>query len=322
MSPQVLALDPRGYQPHLLHDDAREWQETNCATDLWIEGLHALGLDPLPALGFTLGTDFDGDQWRMFTFPPEDLRLLYGIETDELNVWRPLVHHVDEQLGLGRLVIIDVDAWYLPDTRGLTYRQAHQKTSVMAQMIDADGRRLGYFHNAGYYELEGEDFDGLLGVGAPPEVLPPFVLTVRLDKMAPRDPATLAPKGVALARAHLARQPLTNPLERMAKRLEEDLEWLQRQGLEVFHRYAFGTLRQCGANAELAATFAAWLGQATGTDTSEAQANLHQVSAGMKSVEFLLARAVRGRSGSWVHSFAALAGAWEAALVHLAGCCG
>ena len=31
-------------------------------------------------------------------------------------------------------------------------------------MIDRDDRRLGYFHNAGYFEADGEDYDGLLRV--------------------------------------------------------------------------------------------------------------------------------------------------------------
>lgn len=315
---ELLGLDPATYEPHPLHSSDRLWQETNCAADLWIECLHALKLDPSAGLAFTLSTDFDGDQWRMFTFPPEDLRRLYGIEADELNVWRTLTDHVEEQLALGHLVMVDVDAWHLPDTAGLTYRQAHQKTSVMVQMIDTEAQRLGYFHNAGYFELEGEDFAGLLGTGAAP-ALPPFVLSVRLEHLRHDD---VAPLALSLAAEHLARQPASNPVRRMAKRMEEDVAWLAHHDVETFHRYAFGTLRQCGANAELAASFAAWLGSTTGEDTSGAVEGLGQVAAGMKTAEFLAARAVRGRGSSLAQTLSEMAEAWESAMGELSERCG
>ena len=57
---------------HSLHRSDRCWTETNCYVDVWIEVLHALGLDPTAAGAFTLSTDFEGDQWTFFKFPPED----------------------------------------------------------------------------------------------------------------------------------------------------------------------------------------------------------------------------------------------------------
>ena len=94
MRADVLCIDPAGYRSHTLHGGDRVWTETNCAADLWIETLHALGYDPVAGLGFALASDFDGDQWRMFTYPAGTLRSLYGLEADELNVWRPLREHV------------------------------------------------------------------------------------------------------------------------------------------------------------------------------------------------------------------------------------
>jgi hypothetical protein len=175
---EVLGIDAATYVPHPLHTDKREWSETNCYVDLWIEVLNALGLDPVAAAAFSLSSDFEGDQWAMFKYPTADLRLLFGLEVAELNVWRPLVDHVAEQLGFGRLLTVDVDAWFLPDTEGVTYRVGHQKTTIAPQMLDVEQRRLGYFHNAGYFELDGDDFDGIVRVGAyedPPSVLPPYV---------------------------------------------------------------------------------------------------------------------------------------------------
>ena len=64
---QVIAgLDPAAYQRHSLHGEQRIWVEKNCYVDLWIELLHALRLEPLAMLPFTLAIDFEGDQWTFF----------------------------------------------------------------------------------------------------------------------------------------------------------------------------------------------------------------------------------------------------------------
>lgn len=313
MQADVLGIDAARYRCHPLHGADRVWTETNCAADLWIETLHALGYDPVAGLAFALASDFDGDQWRMFTYPAETLWTLYGVEVDELNVWRPLRDHVAEQLALGNLVAFDADAWWLPDTAGLTYRSAHQKTTVLAACIDSERRRLGYLHNAGYYELGGEDFDALLPLGAPSDRMPPFTLQVRLGRRAAPGPADRAAV-VRLAEAHLRRRPAGNPVLRMAGRVHHDLEGLRAKGLDAFHRWAFGTLRQCGANAELAASFATWLEAAGVAGASDGAAPLEAVAIGMKAVEMAVARAVRGRPVDVDALFDPLAASWDAGI--------
>ncbi len=311
---QVLDLDPASYAPHWLHGDDRLWRETNCATDLWIETLHALGRDPILGLGFTLGGDFDGEQWQMFTYPPETLRRIYGIVTDELNTWRPLSEHVEAHLRLGHLVVVDVDAFYLPDTVGLTYRTSHQKTSVMVQLFDVERRRLGYFHNTGYYELEGADFDGIFGVdhSSTSERLPPYAMVVRFDGARPSE-AEARERALRLGLEHLEHRSTANPLIEMQKQLEEDLPWLRELGLEAFHRYAFGSLRQCGANAELAADYLArW--QDLYPPAGGAGECLRTVAECMKTLEFGVARAVRGRTASVGQLFERPSAAWDEAL--------
>ena len=311
---QVMDLDPRRHGSHPLHAQDRIFPETNCAADLWIECLAALGLDPVPGLAFTLGTDFDGDQWRMFTFPAEDLRRLFGIEMDELHVWRPLGEHLEDQLELGNVVIVDVDAWHLPDTVGLTYHSAHQRTSIMVQMFDGASERLGYFHNTGYYELCGEDFSALARaeVGSDRAALPPFALSVRLGRLR-TDPGAAAGEALTLADDYLARRPTGNPVQAMGKRVAHDLPRLRSEGLEAYHRYAFGSLRQCGANAELAATFANWLSGYRGAGARSAADRFLRVAEAMKGIEFSLARAVRGRATDPETLFAGPAAHWAAA---------
>jgi Domain of unknown function (DUF1839) len=315
MRADVLGLDPATYRPHPLHAGDRVWTETNCAADMWIECLHSLGRDPVAGLGFTLGTDFDGEQWRMFSYPAETLRSLYGIGVDELNVWRPLRRHVADQLSLGNLVAFDVDAWLLPDTAGLTYRCAHQKTTILTSMVDTGTRRLGYLHNTGYHELGGEDFDAVLPGDPAPEVMPPFTLQVRVGRH-PGQPD--AQRVRQLAAAHLDRRPPDNPVRRMAERAASDVVALREEGLDAFHRWAFGTVRQCGANAELAASLARRLGEDGLEDARGAAADLGAVAEGMKAAEMALARAVRGREVDVEALFAPLAARWEAGLDLLA----
>jgi hypothetical protein len=316
---EILRLNPAALVPHPLHTNERIWTETNCYADLWIEVLHTLGLDPVAGLAFTLSTDFEGDQWTMFKYPTEDLRTLYGVKVSELNVWRGLVQHVAEQLSFGHLLTIDADAWFLPDTKGITYGVGHQKTTIMVQMIDPDERRLGYFHNTAYFELDGDDFDGLLRVGDynDPSALPPYVEAVRMDGHRPTTDE-LVDLVAALTAAHLARLPPTNPLSRFRKQLEADLEWLGTQDLETFHRYAFGTCRQCGANAELAATFVDWLQRHHGGTLAPVIRDFQSIAMGAKSLEFGLARRVRGRAFDLEEPLAAMERAWDDALCALA----
>ncbi len=269
----------------------------------------------MAGLAFTLGVDFEGDQWTMFKYPTADLQALYGLRVNELNVWRDLGEHVAEQLSLGHLVTMDADAWFLPDTRDVTYRTGHQKTTIMAQMVDLGRRELGYFHNAGYFELDGDDFDGVLQRGpyADPAALPPYVEAVRTDSAGAHGDA-LVELAVDATRRHLSHRPSSNPFPRFKKQLEADLDWLARADLEVFHRYAFGTCRQCGSGAELAAAFTRWLEGHDGRDLAEAATSFDRIAAGAKSLQFGMARLIRGRAFDIDDPLTALGEAWEAAM--------
>lgn len=84
---RLMEIDPDTYRCHPVHATDRVWSETNCYVDLWVEVLHALGHNPIPASAAVLSTDFDGHQWSFLKFAAEDLRLLYGIDANELNIW-------------------------------------------------------------------------------------------------------------------------------------------------------------------------------------------------------------------------------------------
>ncbi len=323
MRVQVLNLDPSTYVSHLVHGDERMWLESNCAADLWIEVLHGVGLEPLAAMGFLLSAGFDGEQWRMFKFSMEDVWRLYGIDCYEVNLWRTLPNHLEDHIALGRMITIDVDAWWLPDTEGLTYKTAHQKTTVAVQMIDVEAGRIGYFHNGGYYELGGEEYERLIADEAV-AVIPPYAEAIDLEHL--RRDEDLRPLALELAREHFARRPTANPVSEMRKRLEGDLPWLVRDGIDTFHRYAFGSIRQCGSNAELAVDYVRWLAAGPGapeTSTASEQSSRNgdaaaeaflTVSKKAKALEFQLARVLRGKQIALAEVMSEMESAWEDAI--------
>ena len=241
-----------------IHGSDRTFPETNCYVDLWIEILHARNLDPIAMLSFCTIVDFEGDQWTFFKPPPADLELLYGMEIQELQIYKPLPYHVVDQLALGRLVTVEVDGHFLPDTAGRAYGLTHEKTSIAIEAIDASGETMRYFHNGGYFELSGEDFRGALRlmqltVGD----LPPYAEFIRMDRLPTCPPESLRGTATKLLERQLARRPATNPVLRFGDRLIADLPAID--SVEGYHLYAFATVRQCGAAWDAAATFLRWL---------------------------------------------------------------
>ncbi|MEP6474945.1 MAG: DUF1839 family protein, partial [Gemmatimonadota bacterium] len=219
-------------------------------------------------------------------------------EVKEMNVWRPLAGHIEEQLRMGRLMVVEVDSYFLPDTAGVSYQLEHTKTSIAIQAIDLVARRMGYFHGRGYYVVEGDDFDGLLRVGQPavwPAALPPYVEMVRLDVHPPLTEPALTAEVLQLTRFHVSRRPADNPVERFRVRFLADIEWLRSQDLQVFHGYAFGTLRQLGSCSEMSATFLRWLADRGQPGLAAAIAGAETISRTAKVMQFKMARAVNGK---------------------------
>src|SRR5258708_5300338 len=177
-------LDATQYSRHALHAEERMWVEKNCYVDIWIEVLHALGLEPTAVMPFVVALDFEGDQWTFFKPPHDELRDLYGVDVQELNVWRPLVEHAQAHVAAGKLISTEADAFWLPDTAGTDYQRQHTKTTIVIQDFDLEKQRMGYFHNAGYYALEGEGFRQLFRVGAPaePTFMPLFAESIRSER--------------------------------------------------------------------------------------------------------------------------------------------
>lgn len=319
MTTHVFPLDPATHQRHLIHTRERDWAETNCYVDVLIELLHAWDFEPIAALPFTLGIDFEGDQWTFFKFPHADLRDLFGLDIQELAVWRPLVSHVEEQVRLGRPVLVELDSYYLPDTAGTAYQTEHVKSTVAVIDIDVDARHLGYFHGQGYYHLQGDDFANVfrLSGASDPAMLPPYVEFVKRRSSGGQTGEILVQQSLVLLRRQLEMLPETNPFEKFKPRFAADLDWLADAPLEAFHQYSFATLRQFGACYELSATYLQWL-QAQEIDGLEYPlAMFSKLSASAKTLQFQLARAMVRKKPLDLSTIDEMAVAWESAMEHL-----
>ncbi len=286
--------DARSWRSSPLHDPTRDWPQTNCYVDLWIEALHARGMQPEAMLGFTATLDSEGDQFTFFKPPLEDIETLYGFAVRELALYDDTENHVAEQVARARLVMIEADAFFLPDTRGVSYGLEHSKTTIGVNRIDPAARTIDYFHNDGFFRADGADYDGLIAFGADDsrQDLPPYAEIVKADF------PELAPDAMRrAARAqftrHLTRMPRRNPIEAFAQRLPELIERIGARNPEFFHKFAFNTLRQLGANFELMSSFLAYVGE--GDEFKREIETSRTISAGAKSLQFLLARAVMRR---------------------------
>ncbi|WP_188547821.1 DUF1839 family protein [Rhodococcoides trifolii] len=303
------------FEPHPIHRSERIWSETNCYVDLWIEVLHALGADPIPATAFVFSAEFDGRQWDFVKFQPEDLRILYGIDVAEQNIWKPFAEQVAENLDDGIMSTVEVDGFYLPDTEGTSYRNEHTKTTIVPLVLDTAGERMEYFHNSGYYGLAGDDFRGALAIGRDdPTALPPYIERIRIDRDRLGRGATDGDIDLDVIRSHVRRGPSANPVAQLGERIRKDVDWVRQAGPDQFHLWSFGTLRQCGASAELAADLAAYLDARGVRGAAAAQESFRQVATGAKSVQFKMARAARGRAVSVDDSLDSMASAWAAGM--------
>lgn len=282
------AADPAHWRRHPLHAAARDWPETNCYADLWIVLLHARGLEPAAMLGFLAAVDWEGDQFTFFKPPAEDLRRLYAAAVQELALYEDAEAHAAEQVRRGRAVLLEVDAWFLPDTAGTAYRRQHTKTTIAVLGLDPARRRLRYVHNSGLFELGAEDYGGVFGPGA--HGLFPYAEVARFLPGAALAGPALRDAAAALLAGHLRARRPGSPVRDFAADLPRHLEALARRGGgDALHRFSFNTLRQLGAACELLAGHLRWL-DAGAAGIADAALD---VSAGAKALQFVLARQLR-----------------------------
>jgi Domain of unknown function (DUF1839) len=313
------SLVPGALPRHPLQGEERIWVEKNCYTDLWTVVLHGLQLPPEAMLAPTLAVDFEGDQFTFYKPSHDELRSLYGVRVQELTTWRPLLEHAKEHLAQGRLIATESDSHWLPDTAGTDYRQGHAKTTIALAAVGEAAEVAHYFHNTGFYRLEGEDFrQTFRTLPSPTWNAPYFAELLILDRMERRPPRTLAEASLPMLAQSLAWGPQRNPVHAFSDRLVNVLPELQTRGLAHYHAWAFATVRQLGSAMELAALYLRWLDTHLGTQHALAADAFERIAQGQKALILKLARAVNSRkpfdvpaalgdmAGDWDRGMAAL----------------
>ncbi|VAW92797.1 FIG00999102: hypothetical protein [hydrothermal vent metagenome] len=316
---QILNLDPANYSRHRIHSQERDWAETNCYVDIWIELLHSLGHEPIAAMPYTLAIDFEGDQWTFFKFPLADIYDLYGIDVQELAIWQPLTKHIEEQVGLGRPVLVELDSFFLPDTAGMAYKLAHVKSTVAVTEIDLEKNHLGYFHGQGYYHLPAEDFLDVFRLRDKPDpaVLSPYVEIAKLKRLGKLPTAKTLEISLKLLQKQLTLLPTKNPFHAFKTKFESDVKWLSNENLETFHQYSFATLRQFGACYELAANYLSWLSSQGESGLKETIKQTKSISETAKVYQFQLARVITRGKTLDLSPIDAMANSWGIAMQNL-----
>jgi hypothetical protein len=296
------------FSPHPLHAPDRCWPETNCSIDLWIELLNAMGLPPEPALAFAAGQDFEGDQFTFGKFSHAELQALFGLKVRELSVFRPVEAQILAQAERGRICLVEVDPFYLPDTGVAAYRREHGKTTVAVNRIDLANRRLEYFHNAAYAALEGEDFDGALRpTMADGMLFRPYVEFSNVDPR-PLEPREMRRLAAELYAWRLAQRPAQNPIRSFQAAAPAQAEALAGAGEQAFHDFAFHNLRMLGSNFALLGAGLTWL---QGADDPRVRA-CETIAETAKAAQFQLARAVaRRRFDGFAQALDPAAEAWD-----------
>lgn len=288
------------FQPHALHRDERVWLETNCYVDLWIELLHHYRCDPHAALSFTVTQAFEGDQFTFPKFSLDDISRLYGLQAQELAIYDTVEAHVREQTRRGNIAVVEVDAYYLPDTRVTAYRQTHTKTTIAVDVIDTEAKRITYFHNAGYFALSGEDYDGVFrlmpDLAGDVHALFPYVEFVKRARD-PLEGKALVQRSVELLALRLADRPKTNPVAQWRAEFPEHLRAMLERDPAYYHLYTFNVMRQLGSNFELLSKYLGWLNQHGVEVPGEIQSSAQAIASEAMVMQFRLARArMRSRS--------------------------
>lgn len=313
----VWQLDPANYQRHALHGESRTWVEKNCYIDVWLEVLHAAKLEPTAILPFTLASDFDGDQWTFYKPPHVELNALYGVSVQELNVWKTILEHAVFHTAQGRLIFTEADAFWLPDTQGTDYRSQHTKSTIVIETIDVEARKLGYFHNAGYFELGGEDFVNLFRLNAAPDptFMPLFAELVKVDRAVRLPEPELAARSSGLLRPWLERRPSSNPVRRLGQHFAANLELIRSHGIGYYHAWAFANTRQCGSGYELTAEYLRWLDRHSARGYAAIATSFDAISNSAKALILKGARAASSKKPvDFEPIFEEMAQHWDAAM--------
>ena len=111
-----------------------------------------------PALGFTVAQDFEGDQFTFFKFPLDDLaRALRHRRAGTGSIYDRVEGHV-AGADRARPALPGRGRCLLPARHARRRLPPATPRPRSASTASTRGRRCIYFHNAGYFALDGEDY--------------------------------------------------------------------------------------------------------------------------------------------------------------------
>ncbi|NKE09416.1 MULTISPECIES: DUF1839 family protein [Kocuria] len=309
-------LSAEGFTPHPLHQDQSLWSNTNCYLDVWVELLHGMGRRPEPLFAAAVAAETQVEQFEFLKVDHRDLEEVHGLRVGEYDVWKPLLEHVLTQMAAGNLMIIEADAHWLPDTRGISYGTEHTKTSIVPLRVDPQQRHLVYLHNEGLHELRGQDFDFVLGEQRSQGIVPaPYVELVRLDRLGAANDDDARAHTVRLLRHHALRATAHNPVAELMDVVRSHFDWLAEAGMDGYHALCFETTRQLGVVSMLAAEAVRFSAVEEIQGAAEAYVTVSKES---KALQFQLARVARGRkSASLETTMATISEQWALAAATL-----
>lgn len=291
----VLNVPPMtGFIPHHLHNVGRSWPETNCYVDLLIEVLACLGMTPEACFGFAIEQDFGADQFTFPKPPLPDLEFLYGLRVRELSLYKSIEYHVYSHLEQGHLVLLEADAFYLPDTYATTYQKDHRKTTIAVDYLDLKSHRCSYFHNATRGELLGKDYLGVFQLSPDhiryTNMMFPYVEVMeRLPSWKAHDSLQVA--AIELLEKHFKQRPQRNPFEAWRRVYGQHLDILLSEP-NLFHDYAFHFPRLAGSNFGILSSHVEWLAQ---EELEQAVTGCRIIAETTKILQYKLARSVARR---------------------------
>lgn len=303
---RAIAATPASHPRHALHGQDRAWPETNCYLDLWIGLLSAIGQDPRPVLGVAASLDWEADHFTFLKPCAADLFQLTGAVLHELALYDGTARQVEAQLARGAVPLIEVDAFFLPDTEGAAYRERHTKTTIGIVAMDSEANWIDYVHNAGLFRLSGDDFSGVLGLLPHTSLLFPYAELVRLPASPPGAETQRRHAQRCLPRFAATRQK-GNPITRFAEALPALMARAAGDSQAV-HALCFNTARQIGSAFGLFSDHLSWLG----AEWREAAG----LADSAKTLQFQIARAARrGRDDPGIVALLEeMAGQWGRAM--------
>jgi hypothetical protein len=179
---------------------------------------------------------------------------LFNVQLLELSIFDDLEQHIVEQVKRGRIVLVEQDGFYLPDTKGITYRTSHKKTTIGIDSINPDTGSLSYFHNDIYDTLDGEDYQRAMYKVDPP-LLFPYTEFIKRHLPVVNEPV-MRHIALTLLEKHVCRLPVQSPVVAFRRAFEGHVSKLNPT---TFHEFAFNHFRMFGSNFEYLASFINWI---------------------------------------------------------------